>query len=267
MADANGNDIYLAIADLYDHVELYRDRGDIRFFVDAAREARGPVLELGCGTGRVLIPTARAGVEIVGLDRSPGMLGVCESKLREEPPDVRDRVELVHGDMGDFRLDRSFGLVTVPFRGFQHLTTVAEQVSSLGCIRDHLRPGGLLILDLFNPWLELLVEHEDGTEFGEEPEFVTPDGRRVVRRHRFLSCDRFRQVNCVEMIHDVTHPDGTEEQFAVSFDFRYLFRFEAEHLLARCGFELEHVYSDFERSPYGSEYPGELVLVARRSEP
>ena len=265
MAHANGEDTYQAIADLYDHVELYRDRGDIRFFVDAAREARGPVLELGCGTGRVLIPTARADVDIVGLDVSPGMLEVCESKLAEESSEVRDRVELVRGDMSGFRLDRSFGLVTVPFRGFQHLTTVAEQVSSLGCIRDHLRPGGLLILDLFNPWLELLVEHEDGTEFGEEPEFVTPDGRRVVRRHRFLSCDRFRQVNRVEMLHDVTHPDGSTEQFAVSFDFRYFFRYEAEHLLARCGFELEHVYSDFERNPYGSEYPGELVLVARQS--
>jgi SAM-dependent methyltransferase len=265
MTDATSDDVYQAIADLYDHVELYRDRDDVRFFVDSAREATGPVLELGCGTGRVLIPTAQAGVAIVGLDVSPGMLRVCESKLEQAAPEVRDRVELVHGDMRDFRLDREFGLVTVPFRGFQHLTTVAEQMSSLGCIRDHLQPGGRLILDLFNPWLELLVEHEDGREFGEEPEFLTPDGRRVVRRHRFLSSDRFHQINRVEMIHDVAHPDGTEEQFAVAFDFRYLFRYEAEHLLARCGFELENVYSDYARNPYGSEYPGELVLVARRA--
>jgi SAM-dependent methyltransferase len=265
MPEAEGNDTYRQIADLYDHVDLYRDRADVEFFVDAARAAAPPVLELGCGTGRVLIPTARAGVEIVGLDVSPGMLAVCDSKLAGEAPEVRDQVELLQGDMRDFQIEGSFGLVTIPFRGFQHLTTVDEQVASLGCIRDHLRPDGRLILDLFNPWLELLVEHEDGSEFGEEPEFVTPDGRRVVRRHRFLSCDRFRQVNRVEMIHDVTHPDGTEEQFAVAFDFRYFFRYEAEHLLVRCGFELEHVYSDFERSPYGSEYPGELVLVARRS--
>jgi SAM-dependent methyltransferase len=267
MADGNGDDDYQSIADLYDHVALYRDRDDVQFFVDAARGSAGPVLELGCGTGRVLIPTARAGIEIVGLDVSPGMLGICRSKLEQEPREVRERVELVHGDMRDFRLARSFGLVTVPFRGFQHLTTVAEQMASLSCIRDHLQPGGTLILDLFNPWLELLVAHEDGAEFGEEPEFVMPDGRRVVRRHRFLSSDRFRQVNRVEMIHDVTHPDGTEEQLSVSFDFRYLFRFEAEHLLARCGFELEHVYSDYARSPFGSHDPGELVLVARRAQP
>ena len=265
MAEFNGQDAYRAIAELYDHVDLYRHRDDVGFFVDSALEAAGPVLELGCGTGRVLIPTAHAGVAIVGLDVSPGMLEVCESKLAQEPSEVRDRVELVHGDMRDFRLDRTFDLVTVPFRGFQHLTTVAEQVSSLVCVRDHLKHGGRVILDLFNPWLELLVEHEDGGEFGEEPEFVTPDGRRVVRRHRFVSCDRFKQVNRVEMIHDVTHLDGTEERFSVSFDFRYLFRYEAEHLLARCGFELEHVYSDYARSPFGSEYPGELVLVARRS--
>jgi SAM-dependent methyltransferase len=267
MADGNGGDTYEAIAELYDHVGLYRDREDVEFFVDAARHASGPVLEIGCGTGRVLIPTARAGVGIVGLDLSPGMLRICESKLAREPHEVRDRVTLVQGDMRDFRLDRTFGLVTVPFRGFQHLITVADQLACLGCVRDHLRPGGTLILDLFNPWLELLVEHRDGGEFGEEPEFVVPDGRRVVRRHRFLSCDRPRQVNRVEMIHDVTHPDGTGERLSVSFDFRYLFRYEAEHLMARCGFELEHVYSDYARSPFGSHEPGELVLVARRSEP
>jgi len=267
MADADGNHSYEAIAEFYDHVELYRERNDVRFFVDAARETAGPVLELGCGTGRVLIPTARAGVEIAGLELSPGMLRTCEWKLEQEPVEVRDRVELVRGDMRDFRLGRSFGLVTAPFRGFQHLTRVAEQLAWLGCIRDHLVPGGRLILDLFNPWLELLVQHEDGKEFGHEPEFVMPDGRRVVRRHRFLSSDRFRQTNRVEMIHDVTHPDGTEERFAVSFDFRYLFRFEAEHLLARCGFELEQVFSDYQGNEFGSQYPGELVLVARRSEP
>jgi len=105
----------------------------------------------------------------------------------------------------------------------------------------------------------------EGQEFGDEPDFSTPDGRRVVRRHRTIAHDRFNQVTHVELIYYVTHPGGREERLVHAFPMRYLFRFEAEHLLARAGFTLEHVYADFEKSPYGSKYPGELLMVARRS--
>src|SRR5512136_1735449 len=92
-------DEYMSIAELYDHVVPYRERADVGFFVEAAKGSGGPVLEVGCGTGRVLIPTARAGVEITGLDLSPHMLEVCRRKLKDEPEEVRSRVRLVQGDM------------------------------------------------------------------------------------------------------------------------------------------------------------------------
>jgi len=66
------------------------------------------------------------------------------------------------------------------------------------------------------------------------------------------------------MIYDVTYPNGKQERLVHSFSYRYYFRYEMEHLLARAGFETEAVYSDFDRSPYGSLYPGELIFVARR---
>ena len=101
---------------------------------------------------------------------------------------------------------------------------------------------------------------------GDEPELLLPDGRRVLRRHRVVSLDLYHQVNHVEQIFYVTHPDGREERLVHAFRMRYLFRYEAEHLLARCGFELEHVYAGFDRQPYGSEYPGELIMVARKDD-
>jgi hypothetical protein len=103
-----------------------------------------------------------------------------------------------------------------------------------------------------------------GQEFGDEPEFTTPDGRRVVRHHKIVSRDYFNQTNQVELIYYVAHPDGREERLVHAFPMRYLFRFEAEHLLARCGFEVEAVYADYDKSPYGSKYPGELILVAKK---
>jgi len=125
--------------------------------------------------------------------------------------------------------------------------------------------GGRLILDIFNPSLEALVRDNVGQEVGEEPEFTTPDGRRVIRRTKTVSRDRFSQIIYVELIYYVTHPDGREERLVHSFPMRYLFRFEAEHLLARCGFGVEHVYADYDKSPYGSKYPGELILVAKKT--
>lgn len=256
---------YPFVAEFYDYVVPYRDRQDVAFFVEMARRSEGPVLELGCGTGRVLIPTARAGVEIVGLDLSPSMLSVCREKLSREPQAVQSRVQLVQGDMQQFDLGREFGLVTIPFRPFQHLITVEDQLSCLDSIHRHLADGGRLILDLFNPSLPRLVEERYLAESGEEPEFTMPDGRKVVRRHRTVSRDLLNQIIDSELIYYVTHPDGREERLVHRFQMRYLFRFEAEHLLARSGFQVENVYSDYDRSPYGAKYPGELIIVARKA--
>ncbi len=264
MTQAGGYEDYAFIADLYDYVEPYRTRPDIDFYVEAARASGGPVLEVGCGTGRILIPTARAGVEITGLDLSPHMLKVCRERVAAEPPAVRARIRLVQADMRSFDLAQAFQLVTLPFRPFQHLTTVEDQLACLASIRRHLVDGGRLILDLFNPSLDALTSDNLGQEFGDEPEFTTPDGRRVVRRVRIVARDYFNQVNQTELIYYVTYPDGHTERLVHAFPMRYLYRFEADHLLVRSGFELEHLYADYDKSPYGSAYPGELIFVARK---
>jgi SAM-dependent methyltransferase len=258
-------DEYQAIAGLYDYVTPYRERQDVGFYVDAARESGGEVLEVGCGTGRVLIPTARAGVKITGLDLSPHMLDVCRKHLSDEPQEVRARVKLVEADMRQFELGKAFQLITLPFRPFQHLITVEDQLFCLRCLRRHLSPGGRLILDIFNPRLESLLETDFGVEFPEEGQFILPDGRKLTRSHKVVSRDVANQINYVELIYYVTHPDGRQERLVQAFPMRYLFRFEAEHLLARAGFEVEQLYADYDKSPYGSKYPGELIFIARKS--
>jgi SAM-dependent methyltransferase len=257
-------DEYGASAEFYDYVPTYIDREDIAFWVSAASESGGPVLEVGCGTGRVLIPTARAGIEIVGLDLSRAMLAICRQKLAEEPADVSARASLAEADMRDFELGRQFALVTIPFRPFQHLITVEDQIACLETIRRHLVPGGRLILDLFNPSLPFLVDENRQSEYGDEPEFLLRDGRRVVRRFRNARQDWLAQVQDVELIYYVTDAGGRQERVVHSFPMRYLFRYEAEHLLARCGLHVEAVYAGYDKSPYGSAYPGELIFVARK---
>jgi ubiquinone/menaquinone biosynthesis C-methylase UbiE len=121
---------------------------DVPFYLDLARQAaqRGQaVLELGCGTGRVTIPLALAGIEVVGLDNAPAMLNVARRKAVAAGADVR----WLCGDMRSFRLDRRFGLVIIPFRSFLHMLTEADQVACLECIHEHLLPEGRLALNLF----------------------------------------------------------------------------------------------------------------------
>lgn len=254
---------YDTFADLYDHVTPYRDRPDVAFYAALAREAGGPVLEMACGTGRVLIPCARAGATMIGADASAGMLEVCRKKLEAEPPEVRARVEIVEADMREFDLGRRVPLITMPFRGFQHLLTVEDQRRALAALRRHLASGGRLVFDVFNPSIPMLGGEWWLVNPLVEPPFTTPDGRRVVRRLWITGRDYIEQVQEIEIEHEVAHPDGRVERTAARTRLRYSFRYEVEHLLVREGFEVEALYADFERRPYGSIYPGDLVFVAR----
>ena len=257
-------DIYERTAAFYDAIVPYRQREDVAFFVEMARDSGGPVLEVGCGTGRVLIPTARTGVSITGLDASPAMLKVCRESLAREPEEVRECVTLVQGDMRDFQLDARFALITLPFRPFQHLLEVGEQIACLTCLYLHLEKGGLLVLDLFNPMIERLIEENYPAEFQVEPAAKLEDGSEMVRSTRIVSRDLARQCMDVEFQHDFTYADGRKEQYVERAPLRYFFRYEVEHLLARCGFEVEWLYADYTRKPFGEIYPGELLYVARK---
>lgn len=253
-----------SLAEFYDHVIPYRDRPDVPFYVRSALDAPGPVLELGCGTGRTLLPIARAGVSIAGLDLSHWMLSRCRALVADEPKEVQARIDLIAGDMRDFDLGRIFSLITIPFRAFQHLITVADQIACLESVRRSLAPSGRFILDLFNPSIPRLAVDPAEVRFDPEPPFTMADGREVVRHIRVLSRDLFNQTQEVEFRYQARHPDGRVEEIFHRFPMRYLFRYEAEHLLARCGFEVIALYGDYERRPYGSSDPGDLIFVATR---
>ena len=264
MKQSSGYEDYAFVAELYDHMTLYAERPDVDFFLEAAQKAGGPGVEVGCGTGRVLLPLARAGIAITGLDRSPHMLAVCRRRLLQEPDEVQRRVRLVQGDMTDFDLGRTFDLVTIPFRPFQHLIAVEDQLSCLHTIRHHLQPDGRLILDLFDPSMERLTRDNIGRELFMAQELELPDGSQVRRSEIIVARDHAEQVQQIELIYYVTHPDGSVERLVHALPMRYLFRYEAEHLLVRCGFEVEALYADYNKSPYGTNYPSELIFIARK---
>lgn len=251
-------DFYKGFACCYHrHLEV-TGRDDIRFYTELARAAVGEVLEIGCGTGRTLIPIARAGAAITGLDLSGDMLDHCRSLLDAETQQVRDRIILVQKNMTDFHLGKKYGLITTPFRPFQHLASVEEQLSALACIREHLQPDGKFVLDIFDPDLEILTDYERAEEFGEEPPFRMEDGSYVTVSYRNPSVDPVNQIVHCEMIFNILDPSGNHLRRVQKFIMRYTFRWEAEHLLHRAGFKVLSVLGGYEGEPVGT---GELVFI------
>lgn len=254
---------YEQSAAFYDHTPLYSERNDVEFYLDLTGKTGESVLELGCGTGRILIPLARAGYSITGIDSSEKMLDVCRRKLEDESSDTREKITLIQGDMRDFDLERCFDLIIIPFRGFQHLEIVDDQLRCLGSVRRHMSAESIFILDLFNPSMEYILDETRKSEFGDEPPFTLPDGRAVTRKFRNPSVDLADQIIECEIIYYSRYPDGRTEKNVDSFKMRYLFRYEAEHLLERAGFRVLEVLGDFDGNPFGTKWPGELILKAR----
>lgn len=159
-------------ADFYDADYEEQEIGDVGFYTDLARQAEGPVLEVGCGTGRVYLELLRAGVDAYGIDISEGMLGILEQKAAEAglTPQVRQ------ADMTEFDPNREYALVIVPFRTFLHNLTIADQKTALRNFRHALAPGGRLVLNFFVPSFEVICE-----DYGElETQTATIEGEEYV---------------------------------------------------------------------------------------
>jgi len=234
--------------------EKLRDpSGDAAFYLGLARQARGPVLELGCGSGRVLLPIARAGIPCTGLDASESMLEVLRRK--NPPPNLR----LVRGRMESFDLSpERFTLVFSAFRSFQHLETVEGQLACLSRVRRHLAPGGTFAFDVFAPLLSRIAVAEEPE--AEDVRFEL-DGEEVVR---FVAVrrDPARQTMDCSFRYERRREGRAVSEETFSTRLRYFFRYELEHLLVRSGFTKLEFFGGFDRRPY-DYVSGETVVVAR----
>ncbi len=255
-AGVSERDAYDALARYYDpaYAQL-RAPDDVAFYRDLAVASRGPVLELGVGTGRVLLPIAERGIPVTGVDSSPRMLQQLRAK--RFPPTLR----LLCAPMQDFDLgaDR-FTLIYAAFRSFQHLLEVDDQLRCLACVRRHLAPGGTFAFDVFAPRLDLLAQSVRPEV--EEARFEV-DGETVVRHVRVATDPALQRLH-VTLRHQRSRGGGAVADECVPLTLRYFFRYELEHLLARAGFRAE-LYGGFDRRPF-DHVSGETVVVARAAD-
>ena len=250
-------DPYLAFVGFYD-VWTKDVEGDVEFYMRKALEVNGPVVELGAGTGRIAIPTARAGRDVIAVDLSPAMLD--EARKRAAEAGVADRITFVEYDMRDYVAPQPVELVTIPYRSFLHMATSEDQLACLDSVRRSLQPGGRLILNVFVPD-PAFVAAQDGRR-NLHGEFTDEKGRRCelwVTPEYEVTTQNITIRATVEAYEGERLVETTEAALYV----RMIYRYEMEHLLARSGFDVEALYGDFDERPL-TEDCREMIWVARR---
>lgn len=251
MSSARPPDLYRARPDLYDL--MHEDQlEDIRFVRDCAASLPpgARVLELGCGTGRLLQPLLETGASVVGIDAEPAMLKVASERLATHG----EKLELLQGDMSRFEVaGNPFDLVLIGLNTFMHLLTMRNQLACLEAIHRHTRPGGTLLLDLANPHT-VLRDTPQGTV---QHRFSRPASRGSERLITLWSATVFttsKQLAHTTLLFDeVENESCTFRRTAADIVLRLTYRYELEHLLARTGFTPRALYGDYESSAYDDE--------------
>ena len=233
---------------------------DVPFFLDMAKETGSPVLELACGTGRVLLPLARAGFEVTGLDVSQAMLDKLQAKLDKEPRDVQSRVALKCADIRDYQFSQKFRMVFCAFNSFLHLMTTDDQLACLRSVREYLADDGRLVLNVFAPDHNRLTGRAD-TEVAVERDPET--GRDMVVTDiskRDLTNQTIEVWEGVDRIGD----DGTVKRYSATFTLSWIHNREMHLLLRLAGFEVVAVYGGYDKRPY--DYASGIQLfVAKKA--
>jgi len=256
---------YHTYAPIYD--DEYRDyTDDVSFYLRWARRCSPPALELGCGTGRILLALAQAGCPVWGMDLCQPMLDKARQKLEQEAPSVRKNVRLIQGDMRDFDLDQEFGLIYLPFREFMHLHREEEQLGCLDAIHRHLSPQGRLIINLYDLDLVALIQRTDNNiplirQHGGD--YVDAATGHKVYLSSATSFQWRTQIMTEERFYDRVDPQGAVvERRMVTITQRWFFRWEMHHLLHRAHFRVHELLGGYDRRPVG-EPGGEMIFIAR----
>lgn len=243
-------------ADFHDYTE------DVLLYREMARRTGDPILELMCGTGRVLVPLAEDGYQITGVDSSPAMLQIARDKVAAA--NVSQWVSLIQADARTVDLpEQHFALAFVAINSFMHLPKVKDQFAVLATVQQALSRDGLLILDLFNPDPAHLAQEDNRLILERRYDL---DGQHVVK---FVTneSDLATQTSHVTYFYDEHAMTGQVMRRVMRFTMRWFYRYELEHLLARAGFILRSVYGSYDLTDYTSESERLIVVASPANRP
>jgi len=237
--------------EIYDLLQPASLGGDLEWYRRLAERTGGPILELGAGTGRIVLPLARAGLEIHALDRDPKMLATLRRKLDGEPDEVRQRVTVIEGDMQSFTLPHRYRLIQIPFRAFLYCLGREAQLDCLSCCHQHLVSGGLLALNVFHPSLEYMGRSSGYLEgvWRWTRDLAHPAGGRVV----CSECNKYdtagQRVFSKLRFEHFSDEGSLLSTHLMSLELAYLHPGDLRELLGEAGFTEVRIDGDFEDRP------------------
>lgn len=245
----------------YYDAEISSRTDDLVLYSELAHEYGGPVFDVGCGTGRVLVHLAQEGVRVHGVDTSRAMLDRLQIKL-DAFPHLAEYVTYEQADILTYSDDTRYSLVLLTYNALMHFHEQADQITVLERLRALVADDGLLVIDLPNAGETFATRDTDAILF--DRSFIEPDTGNLVMLSAHSYLDRTTQLMRVEWIYDEITEDGTLKRLVAPHVLRYFFMPELQLLLERTGFTVDSVYGSTELEPYedGSE---RMIVYARPS--
>ncbi len=234
---------------------------DLQLLVDLAQTSGERCLELGCGTGRALLPLAAAGHLVTGVDGSAALLALARQKTQSAR--LTGHVELIHDDLRTFQSEKPpVDFAYCVSNTLMHLPTQDDQLAVLVNAQRHLRPDGLLLVDLFNPDIVRLSEVAGLQELADQ--WIDEESGAEVYKWSVRHLDVAHQLQDTLFIYEQIFADGRVQKRAIPFTLRFLWPSEGKLLLQMAGFRVEAVYGDFEGTAY-DDSSERLIFLARKS--
>ena len=263
-----GTSEHYADAELYDF-EYRRRRRDVTFYRELAKRwagGGGPILELGCGSGRVLAPLARDGHDVVGIDLSPTMLRRAAARIERLPARARGRARLVRADMRSLPISGSPGvpLVICPFNGMMHLYGKADVTAMLAEVRRVLAPGGRFAFDVLNPDLAWLTR--DPHRRWARTRFTHPGtGEKLVYTTN-QTYEPISQIAYIRIYYEPQEsvPEESKRTRVVRLAHRQFFPAELEGICTAAGFRIEDRWGGFSGEPLEGDSESQVMLCSAR---
>lgn len=254
---------YCRYPENFDDVTTYQGlRYDVSRYLEIAGETGGPVLEACCGTGRVALPLAGAGLEVVGVDYSEELIRQFEAKIEAHASDLRERIRIVHQDVTRLSLDRQdFPLAILAFNSILCLPDFEEQCRALAAISAHIADDGLLLVDIVNP-LRLPIQGDPVAK----PFFTRKNPHSGRQYTRFATLSPFDESHRQDLRgwYDEINEEGAVSRRSYCITWRPIFRYEIELMLREAGLRIDRIEGGHRGEPYGAESP-RMFLHARRS--
>jgi SAM-dependent methyltransferase len=253
-------DFYNTIARYYD-AENEAMTDDLALYNELADESNGPILDVGCGTGRVSLHLAAGGHRVVGIDASVAMLERGRRKLKNRI-DLADLVTFYEGNALDFQFPEKFRLVVIPYNTLMHFCTADDQMALIRHMGQLLDDDGLIVIDLPNAG-EVFATLDDGSVTLERS-FTEPESGNLVMQQSVSRINRTDQLQFITWIYDEIATDGVVRRTVAPLTLRYVFPTELDLLLRINGLECWQRFGDYDQEPF-AEGCERLIMLARKT--